>query len=75
MKGKLAGIICLIFLLWSVLLPTAPLHAIPISDIPNPRKSNGTWVSDVANILSVETESRLNQRISQLAANNSSEIG
>ncbi|OYQ64778.1 hypothetical protein B9G53_10080 [Pseudanabaena sp. SR411] len=74
MKGKLAGIICLIFLLWSVLLPTAPLHAIPISDIPNPRKLNGTWVSDVANILSVETESRLNQRISQLAANNSSEI-
>jgi uncharacterized protein len=74
MKGKLAGIICLIFLLWSVLLPTAPLHAIPISDIPNPRKLNGTWVSDVANILSTETESRLNQRISQLAANNSSEI-
>jgi len=74
MKGKLAGIICLIFLLWAVLLPTAPLQAIPISDIPNPRKLNGTWVSDVANILSADTESRLNLRISQLAANNSSEI-
>ncbi|WP_434684623.1 TPM domain-containing protein [Pseudanabaena minima] len=74
MKGKLAGIICLIFLLWAFLLPTAPLHAIPISDIPNPRKLNGTWVSDVANILSVETESQLNRRISQLATNNSSEI-
>ncbi|MEA5487749.1 MULTISPECIES: TPM domain-containing protein [Pseudanabaena] len=74
MKVKLTGIICLIFLLWVVLLPTVPLHAIPISDIPNPRKLNGTWVSDVANILSADTESRLNRRISQLAANNSSEI-
>ncbi|MFM7599621.1 MAG: TPM domain-containing protein [Pseudanabaena sp.] len=74
MKAKLAGIICLIFLLWTFLLPTAPLQAIPISDIPNPRKLNGTWVSDVANILSADTESQLNRRISQLAAKNSSEI-
>lgn len=74
MKGSLTKIICLIFLLWAVLLPIDPLFAIPIRDIPNPRRLNGTWVSDVANILSAETESRLNQRISQLAANNSSEI-
>jgi uncharacterized protein len=52
----------------------APLQALPISDIPNPRRTNGTWVSDVANILSADTEARLNQRISQLAANNGSEI-
>jgi uncharacterized protein len=74
MKGNLVRTICLILLLWAILLPTAHLHAIPISDIPNPRKLNGTWVSDVANIVSAETESQLNRRISQLAAKNSSEI-
>jgi uncharacterized protein len=74
MKGNLTKIFCLVFLLWAILLPIAPLQALPISDIPNPRKANGTWVSDVANILSADTESRLNQRISRLAANNGSEI-
>jgi uncharacterized protein len=74
MKGNLTKIFCVIFLLWAILLPIAPLHASPISDIPNPRRVNGTWVSDAANILSADTESRLNKRISQLAANNGSEI-
>lgn len=74
MKGNITKIFCVIFLLWAILLPMAPLHAIPISDIPNPRRVNGTWVSDAANILSADTESRLNKRISQLAANNGSEI-
>ncbi|WP_190303396.1 TPM domain-containing protein [Pseudanabaena sp. UWO311] len=74
MKGNLIKIFCVICLLWAILLPIAPLHASPISDIPNPRRVNGTWVSDVANILSADTEARLNKRISQLAANNGSEI-
>ena len=74
MKANLTKIFCLILFLWAILLPIAPLHAIPISDIPNPRRANGTWVSDVANILSADTEVRLNQRISQLAAKNGSEI-
>jgi uncharacterized protein len=74
MKDNLTKIFCVIFLLWTILLPIAPLHASPISDIPNPRRVNGTWVSDVANILSADTEAHLNKRISQLAANNGSEI-
>ena len=74
MKDNLTKIFCVIFLLWAILLPIAPLHASPISDIPNPRRVNGTWVSDVANILSADTEAHLNKRISQLAANNGSEI-
>lgn len=74
MKDNLIKIFCLILLLWAILLPITPLHASPISDIPNPRRVNGTWVSDVANILSTDTEAHLNKRISQLAANNSSEI-
>jgi uncharacterized protein len=74
MKDNLIKIFCLILLLWAILSPITPLHAMPISDIPNPRRVNGTWVSDVANILSADTEAHLNKRISQLAANNSSEI-
>lgn len=57
-----------------MILPIDPLWAIPISDIPNPRKLNATWVSDVANILSAEIEFRLNQRISQLESRNGSEL-
>ncbi len=63
-----------LLLLWAVLLPINSLWAMPISDIPNPRKLNGTWVSDVANILSSETEAKLNQRINRLVAKNGSEI-
>ncbi|MCL1491390.1 MAG: TPM domain-containing protein [Pseudanabaena sp. Salubria-1] len=74
MKDNLTKIFCVIFLLWAILLPIAPLQASPISDIPNPRRVNGTWVSDVANILSADTEAHLNQRISQLVSNNGSEI-
>ncbi|MDG3497323.1 MULTISPECIES: TPM domain-containing protein [Pseudanabaena] len=57
-----------------MVLPISPIWATPIQDIPNPRKTNGTWVSDVANILSAETESRINQRITQLEARNGSEV-
>ena len=74
MKGNWFKTICLILLLWAVLLPVNLVWAIPISDIPNPRQLNGTWVSDVANILSPDTEAQLNQRIDQLVAKNSSEI-
>ncbi|WP_190315935.1 TPM domain-containing protein [Pseudanabaena sp. UWO310] len=65
--------ICLC-LLSAVVLPISPIWATPIQDIPNPRKTNGTWVSDVANILSAETKSRINQRITQLEARNGSEV-
>lgn len=58
----------------SVLLPVNAVWAIPISDIPNPRQLNGTWVSDVADILSPETEAQLNQRINRLVDKNGSEI-
>ncbi|MBD2177014.1 TPM domain-containing protein [Pseudanabaena sp. FACHB-1998] len=71
---RLRRIFLLCFLIWAVVLPISPIWAIPIQDIPNPRKTNGTWVSDVANILSAETESRINQRISQLEARKGSEV-
>ena len=74
MKSNWIKTICLTFLLWVMVLPIASVLAIPISDIPNPRKLNGKWVSDVANILSADTEIKLNQKISQLEARNGSEI-
>jgi uncharacterized protein len=54
-------------------VPTV-LWALPIEQIPNPRKIQGNWVSDVANILQPETEQKLNTLINQLQAYNGSEI-
>lgn len=73
---KANGIKALSFtlLLWLLFLPTTVAWAIPIESVPNPRRANGTWVSDVANILSVDTELQLNHQISQLKQRNGSEI-
>ena len=53
---------------------TAIALAVPIESVPNPRRQNGTWVSDMANLLDANTEARLNQMIRQLEAQNGSEI-
>ncbi|MGF1494541.1 MAG: TPM domain-containing protein [Microcoleaceae cyanobacterium] len=55
------------------LVPSA-IHALTVQDIPNPRQVNGGWVMDTANIISAETEAKLNQIISELEATNGSEI-
>ncbi len=51
-----------------------PAGAVPVDQVPNPRQTNGGWVTDMANILSDSTETQLNQIISELEANNGSEI-
>ena len=56
-----------------VSIPTLSL-AVSVEQVPNPRQANGGWVSDVANILSPDTEASLNQQISELEAKNGSEI-
>jgi uncharacterized protein len=48
--------------------------AIPVEDVPNPRQDNGGWVTDMANILSPKAEAQLNRDISDLEAQNGSEI-
>lgn len=48
--------------------------AVPIASIPNPRRTNGGWVTDMAELLTPATERELNRRISELEAKNSSEI-
>lgn len=48
--------------------------AVPIEDVPNPRLTNGGWVTDMANILSPQTEQQLNQMITRLEAEQGAEI-
>lgn len=65
----IAGVVAVL-----VLSQTAIALAVPIESVPNPRKQNGTWVSDMANLLDASTEAQLNRMISQLEAQNGSEI-
>ncbi|WP_299415094.1 YgcG family protein [Acaryochloris sp. IP29b_bin.148] len=48
--------------------------AVPYKQVPNPRQQNGGWVTDMANVLSSQTEAQLNQLITDLEAKNGSEI-
>lgn len=63
-SGCLAGIATLPLIAW----------AVPYKQVPNSRQQNGGWVTDMANVLSPQTESQLNQLITQLEAENGSEI-
>jgi uncharacterized protein len=49
-------------------------QALTVEEVPNPQQLNGTWVTDMADILSQDTESQLNQMISELETNNGIEI-
>ncbi|MEO0770541.1 MAG: TPM domain-containing protein [Cyanobacteria bacterium J06649_4] len=59
---------------WVVLLTALPSVAVPVSSVPNPQTTSGSWVSDTANMLSPESESQLNQLISQLEATTGAEL-
>ncbi|MEQ8957318.1 MAG: TPM domain-containing protein [Coleofasciculus sp. C2-GNP5-27] len=50
------------------------VHALTVEEVPNPRQVNGTWVTDMAEILSEDTENQLNQMISELETENGTEI-
>lgn len=62
-------VICLFIFLWS-----SPSYALNIENVINPRQTYGGWVTDMASILSDETEKQLNNEISQLESSNSVEI-
>ncbi|OKH18984.1 hypothetical protein NIES593_21510 [Hydrococcus rivularis NIES-593] len=57
-----------------VVLSSLPSQALTVQEVPNPRQTNGGWVTDMADILTPKTEAQLNQMISELEANNSAEI-
>ncbi|QUY43486.1 YgcG family protein [Acaryochloris marina] len=50
-----------------------PSRAIAPSDVPNPRQDNG-WVMDMADLLSPDSEAKLNQMITALEETNGAEI-
>lgn len=66
-------------MIWTVpvcLTVLSPLsaHALTVEEVPNPQQRNGTWVTDMADILSQDTERQLNQMISELEIENGTEI-
>jgi uncharacterized protein len=56
-----------------VLFPLVGL-ALDVKDVPNPRKINGTWVTDMAGILDQPTQAQINSLITQLERENGAEI-
>ncbi|HEY9797657.1 MAG TPA: TPM domain-containing protein [Leptolyngbyaceae cyanobacterium] len=61
------------FTLAFVLFPLVGL-ALDVKDVPNPQAINGTWVTDMAEILDEPTEAQLNSVISQLESKNGTEM-
>jgi uncharacterized protein len=57
----------------SLLLPNIA-QAITVEEVTNPREDNAGWVTDMADILSTETELQLNQIIDNLETTNGTEI-
>ncbi|HEY9614582.1 TPM domain-containing protein [Allocoleopsis sp.] len=50
----------------SFILVPLPSYALTVQDVPNPQTEYGGWVTDMAQILSPNTEAKLNQTISEL---------
>lgn len=63
----------LIFGMFMSLSSLAPSQAIPVSEVPNPRQDN-TWVMDMADLLTPDSETQLNQMITALEEGNGAEI-
>ncbi len=70
---KIKPIILGVLFCLTLLFPLSA-QALTVEEVPNPQQLNGTWVTDMADILSQDTESKLNQIISQLEAKNGTEI-
>lgn len=73
-KNKIILAILALFTTIIVILSPLISHSITVQQIPNPRQVNGGWVSDQANILSVETEAQLNKLLWQLKTNTGAEF-
>ncbi|MBE9031701.1 TPM domain-containing protein [filamentous cyanobacterium LEGE 11480] len=64
--------------LWATIvatwLMTTVSMAVPVNSVPNPLKTQNSWVSDTANMLSPQTENRLNQMIDQFEVETGGQI-
>lgn len=58
----------------SLMLQPSVSYSLTTSQVPNPQQVYGGWVTDMANVLSNETEDRLNQIIFELEEKNGTEI-
>lgn len=65
---------CVIILTLSLICFPLPTWAVTVGSVPNARQTNGTYVTDMANILSSDTERKINRQIAELEAKNGSEI-
>jgi len=65
---------CVIILTLSLICFPLPTWSVTVGSVPNPRQTNGTYVTDMANILSSDTEREINRQIAELEAKNGSEI-
>lgn len=66
--------VCSGFLTLAAIALQLPSVAVNVEAVPNPRQTNGGWVTDMADMLTPDTETELNQMISILEAKNGSEI-
>ena len=57
-----------------VILTPLSSQALTVEEIPNPRQYNGGWVTDLANILDEESETKINRLLSDLEQSNGAEI-
>lgn len=65
-----AGLFCFL-----IILVSPDRHeGIKVQQVPNPQQTYGGWVTDIANILSDNTEVQLNQMITTLEVKNGTEI-
>ncbi len=73
-KTQLKPLLKLSSLTVAVVLSPFASVALDVKDVPNPRQINGTWVTDMAEILDRPTEAQLNDVIFQLERQNGTEI-
>jgi uncharacterized protein len=68
------SVIWAVSLCLTLILFPLPSYALTVQDLPNPRQEAGGWVTDFAQLLSLDTEAKLNQIISELERQTGDEI-
>lgn len=63
-----------IFLCLSVFLLPLPSYALTIQEVPNPQSASSGWVTDMAQLISPDTQAKLNEIISELEHQTGDEI-
>ncbi len=58
----------------TILLTPLSSQALTVEEVTNPRQNNDSWVTDMADILSDQTEAEINQLITNLEQDNGTEI-